>query len=40
MHGQSLNYPIPWAALKYDTKLNGFGTGVTEQQLKDAPAYL
>ena len=33
------HYPIPWAALKYDTKLNGFVTGITESQLKDAPAF-
>jgi len=33
------HYPIPWAALKYDTKLNGYVTGITEQQLKDAPAF-
>jgi len=33
------HYPVPWAALKYDTKLNGFVTGITEQQLKDAPAF-
>jgi sporulation protein YlmC with PRC-barrel domain len=33
------HYPIPWAALKYDTGLNGYVTGITEQQLKDAPAF-
>jgi len=33
------HYPIPWAALKYDTKLGGYVTGITEQQLKDAPAF-
>ena len=33
------HYPIPWAALKYDTKLHGYVTGITEQQLKDAPAF-
>jgi hypothetical protein len=33
------HYPIPWAALKYDTKLNGYVTGITEQQLKDAPTF-
>jgi PRC-barrel domain len=33
------HYPIPWAALKYDTSLNGYVTGITEQQLKDAPAF-
>ena len=37
----SLNshYPLPWGALKYSTKLNGFETSVTEAQLKDAPAF-
>lgn len=33
------HYPIPWAALKYDTALGGYRTGITEQQLKDAPAF-
>jgi hypothetical protein len=33
------HYPLPWAALKYDTSLGGYRTGVTEQQLKDAPAF-
>jgi hypothetical protein len=33
------HYPIPWGALKYDTKLDGYVTGITEQQLKDAPAF-
>src|SRR5262245_42644299 len=33
------HYPIPWAALKYETKLEGYVTGITEQQLKDAPAF-
>jgi sporulation protein YlmC with PRC-barrel domain len=33
------HYPIPWAALKYDTKLNGYVTGITEHQLKDAPVF-
>src|SRR5262245_20312144 len=26
------NYPIPWGALKYDTKLDGYVTGVSEKQ--------
>jgi hypothetical protein len=30
---------IPWAALKYDTQLDGYVTGITQQQLKDAPAF-
>jgi hypothetical protein len=33
------HYPVPWAALKYDTSLNGFRTGITEQQLRDAPEF-
>ena len=33
------HYPIPWAALKYDTQLNGYVTGITEEQVKDAPAF-
>lgn len=33
------HYPIPWAALKYDPKLGGYVTGITEQQLQDAPAF-
>lgn len=33
------HYPIPWAALKYDTSIAGYRTGITEQQLKDAPEF-
>jgi hypothetical protein len=33
------HYPVPWGALKYDTKLQGYVTGITEQQLKDAPEF-
>jgi hypothetical protein len=33
------HYPVPWGALKYDTNLGGYITGVTEQQLKDAPEF-
>jgi hypothetical protein len=33
------HYPIPWAALKYDTALDGYRTGITEQQLRDAPEF-
>src|SRR6187200_1135724 len=33
------HYPIPWAALKYDTNLGGYRTGITERQLRDAPAF-
>jgi hypothetical protein len=33
------HYPVPWQALKYDTQLEGFVTGITEAQLRDAPAF-
>jgi hypothetical protein len=33
------HYPIPWTALKYDTSLGGYRTGITEAQLKDAPDF-
>lgn len=33
------HYPIPWSALKYDTNVNGYVTGITEQQLSNAPDY-
>lgn len=33
------HYPIPWAALTYDTSLSGFRTGITERQLRDAPEF-
>jgi sporulation protein YlmC with PRC-barrel domain len=33
------HYPVPWAALKYDRKLAGYVTGITQEQLKDAPAF-
>jgi hypothetical protein len=33
------HYPLPWPALKYNVQLDGYQTGVTEQQLKDAPAF-
>lgn len=32
------HYPIPWAALSYDTALGGYRTGITEDQLRAAPA--
>lgn len=31
------HYPLPWGTLKYDTRLEGYRTAVTEAQLKDAP---
>ena len=33
------HYPVPWAALKYDTSLEGYVTGITESQLRDAPEF-
>ncbi len=33
------HYPVPWNALKYDTNLGGYVTGITEGQLKDAPEF-
>lgn len=32
-------YPLPWHSLKYDTKLGGYITGITENRLKGAPKY-
>ena len=32
-------YPMPWTNLKYDTRLGGYRTSVTEQQLKGAPKF-
>ena len=33
------HYPVPWSALKYDVNLAGYVTGITEHQLRDAPAF-
>jgi hypothetical protein len=33
------HYPLPWQSLKYDTRLGGYRTGVTEDQLRSAPRY-
>lgn len=33
------HYPLPWQSLKYDTRLGGYVTGVTEKQLKGARRY-
>jgi sporulation protein YlmC with PRC-barrel domain len=33
------HYPVPWTALKYDPKLGGYITGITEEKLKDAPTF-
>src|SRR6187431_2924901 len=32
-------YPVPWPALKYDTNLGGYVTGMTQRQLDAAPKY-
>ena len=33
------HYPVPWAALKYDTTIGGYRTGITQKQLQDAPMF-
>ena len=33
------HYPLPWQSLKYDTRLRGYRTGITEEQLRGAPKY-
>jgi hypothetical protein len=33
------HYPLPWQSLKYDKRLGGYVTGITEQQLRGAPRY-
>ena len=33
------HYPIPWSALNYDTSLDGCRTGITEEQLREAPEF-
>jgi hypothetical protein len=33
------HYPLPWQSLKYDTRLGGYVTGVTESRLQGAPKY-
>lgn len=33
------HHALPWAALKYDTRQGGYVTGVTIDQLKDAPPW-
>jgi hypothetical protein len=32
-------YPIPWANLKYDSRVGGYVVGITEDQLKGAPKF-
>jgi PRC-barrel domain len=33
------HYPLPWQSLKYDTSVEGYRTGITQQQLEGAPKY-
>lgn len=33
------HYPLPWQSLKYDTRLGGYVTGITADQLRGAPHY-
>jgi PRC-barrel domain len=33
------HYPLPWPTLKYDTRLGGYRTGVTIDQLNGAPKF-
>ena len=32
-------YPVPWATLKYDTKLGGYVLDFTRDELEQAPKY-
>jgi PRC-barrel domain len=32
-------YPLPWKALRYDTRLDGYVTEITAPQLDGAPKY-
>ena len=32
-------YPMPWANLRYDTSLEGYRIGITDDQLRDAPKF-
>lgn len=33
------HYPIPWSALKYDKTVAGYRTGITVDQLRNAPEF-
>jgi hypothetical protein len=33
------HYPVPWAQLTYDTRLGGYRTNISKQQLEGAPRY-
>jgi hypothetical protein len=32
-------HPLPWSALKYDTRQGGYVVGLTKEQLQKAPTY-
>jgi len=32
-------YPVPWATMKYDTRLGGYRANLTKEQLDKAPKY-
>ena len=32
-------YPLPWDALTYNTKLDGYEIGLDKEQLKNGPSY-
>lgn len=33
------SHTVPWSALRYDTKLGGYRTDITESELRDAPDF-
>lgn len=33
------HYPIPWSALRYDVAREGYETGISKEQLEDAPEF-
>jgi hypothetical protein len=33
------HYPVPWSTLDYDTRLEGYRTNISKQQLEGAPKY-
>ena len=33
------SHTVPWGALRYDTKLGGYRTEITESELRDAPDF-
>jgi sporulation protein YlmC with PRC-barrel domain len=35
----SAYYPVPWSALKYDTNMGGYVTGITKAALERAPSF-